>query len=119
MRPPRDRRQIDFPLAQELHRVAEGDALGFHHPVDRAAADLAAKAVPQVLGRRHDQGCLPVLVERAVAVQILALALQLDAGRFHQPLDRHLRFQPLQLFGWDTGHFGGLPKNLSRGWGTK
>jgi len=72
--------------------MAEGDALGFHHPVDRAAADLAAKAVPQVLGRRHDERGLPVVVERAAPMQVLAHWPQRHPRGLDQPLDRHLGF---------------------------
>ena len=82
-------RQVDFSPAQQLHRVAEAHALGFHHPVDRPAADLAAIAVPQVLPRRHDQRGFPVVVEWAATVQVLAHRPQGHPRGLHQPLDRY------------------------------
>jgi len=65
-RVPRLRRSLEArPRASKLPTACRNDTpLVFHHPVDRTAADLAAKAVPQVLPRRHDERGLAVLVER-------------------------------------------------------
>jgi hypothetical protein len=77
--------------------VTKGDALEFHHPVDRPAADLAAEAVPQVLCRRDDQAGGVVFVEGAACRQILAQALELQAGRLDQALHADFSLEPLDV----------------------
>ena len=73
---------------QQLDGVAEGDALGSHHPVDgRAARATGAEAMPEVLRGRDDQRRVVVVVEGAQAEKIGAVPGKPDAGALSQPLD--------------------------------
>ena len=72
--------------------MAKRHALELHHPVDRPAATLAAKAVPQVLCRRNHQAGFAILMKRTASGQVLAHALELDAGGLNEPLHRNLIF---------------------------
>ena len=103
-------------LAQQLHRMPEAHALGPHHPVDHRAAGLArTQAVPQVLVRRDHQRRRLVLVERTAPDQVGAVALERDAPRLDQALQRHLGFQLLDLACGDAGHKTGLRRKSCQG----
>ena len=68
------------------------DTAQFHHPIDHAAATLAAKAVPQVFGRGDDQAGGVVFMKRAFAREVFAHLAQLDPGSFDQTLYADLVF---------------------------
>ena len=61
-------------LQEQLARMAEGDPVRAHHPVDHRAAGIAPEAVPEIGLRRHDaaRGLIP-LVPGTAAGQVLAL----------------------------------------------
>lgn len=73
--------------------MAEGDALGPHHPVDHRAPGLAdAEAVPEVLPGRDHQARLAVVVEGAQAEQVRAVALEPDPPRLGHRSSETSRF---------------------------
>ena len=102
---------------QELDGVAEGDALGAHHPVDHGASRLAgAEAVPEILARRDHETRLAVVVEGAEPEEVGAVALEPDPARLGQALERDLALQSLDLRCRDARHRNPpLAENLSRG----
>src|ERR1700752_276995 len=77
--------------------MSKAHAFGLHYPIDHRAALLTAKAVPEILRRRHYKARLRVRMssERTTTNQIRALALQQHPARFHQSLQSDL---PLQSF---------------------
>jgi hypothetical protein len=72
--------------------MAKAHALELHHPVNRPTTDLATKAVPQVLGRGHDQAGGIVGMKRATPGQVFAQLLQVNTSRLDQALRADLFF---------------------------
>ena len=66
--------------------------------------------MPEALVGGDDERGLVVVVERAQADQVLAVALQLDAAGAHQRGQVGLAFQPVELVVWDSGHVSLLGK---------
>ncbi|MBK6407932.1 MAG: hypothetical protein IPF66_24750 [Holophagales bacterium] len=96
---------------QDLDGVPEAHPFGLHHPVDRRAAGLAGpEAVPEVLGRRHDEGGLAVVVEGAAADQVGAVAPELDAPGFGEPLELDLFTDALEQLVGDSRHRSPPPR---------
>ncbi len=90
--------------------MAEADALGVHHPGDYVTALVAGpEAVPEILLRADHQARLMVVVKRAQPEQVRAVALEFDAARFCQALQRDLLFQPFDHFTGDAGHPTSFP----------
>jgi len=93
---------------QQLHRVPEAHLVPTHHPVDHRTARLTrAQAVPQVRLRADHQRRRAVVVERTATDPVLAVRLQPDPRRLHQPLQAHRQLQPLDLGLGDAGHGAG------------
>src|SRR6266568_5170487 len=93
-------------LSQQLDRMAEADAVRFHHPVDSRSAHVArAQTVPEILRRSDDKRRVAVVVERAQTQQVRPVPVQLDAPRLGQPLNRYLPLQPFDLMLRDSSHF--------------
>lgn len=72
--------------------MAETHATGFDDPVNRATAQTAAKAVPQVLGWRDHQGRGFISMEGADAGEVFAALLEHHARGLDQTLYRHFVF---------------------------
>jgi hypothetical protein len=77
---------------EQLHRVAEAHPALLHHPVNRPAANLAAKAVPQVLVRGDDQRSRLVGVERADAGEVPSAFFKHHPAGLDQALHRDFFF---------------------------
>ena len=73
-------------FGEQLARVPEAHFVHPHHPVDHAAAGIAAKAMPEIGFRRDDaaRGIVP-LVPRTAAGQVFALRDEFHALRLDQP----------------------------------
>src|SRR6266545_7840395 len=85
--------------------MAERDALDLHHPIHRRALGAAAEAVEDVTSRiDRERRILVRPVEGTAATQVLTELPQLDPPRLRQPLERHLRLDPLQLLRSDPRH---------------
>src|ERR1700683_947066 len=92
-------------FGEQLARVPEAHFMHPHHPVDHAAAGIAAKAVPQVRLRRDDaaRGIVSVM-PRTTTGQVLALHDELVALRLDEARQTYLALQPLQRLVRDTCH---------------
>ena len=91
--------------AEQLHSVAEAHVLDPHDEVDHRAARLAgAEAVPEILGRRHHERRLVVVVEGAEANEVTAVRLEHHPAHLGKPLDGDVALQPLELCIWDAAH---------------
>src|ERR1700736_3310733 len=112
-------------FGQQLAGVPEAHLVHPHHPVDHAAAGVAAKAVPQIRLRRDDAARgIVALMPRTATGQVLALRDECQALRLDEARQTHLALQPLQRLVRDTCHAvppitGGSPKNLSSTLATK
>src|SRR5690348_13642960 len=92
-------------LQEQLARMAEGDAVRAHHPVDHRAAGSAPEAVPEISLRRHDaaRGLIP-LVPGTAAGQVLALGGEPVPLRLDQAHEGDLALQALELSVRDSCH---------------
>jgi len=90
---------------QQLDRVAETDALALHHPADHVSALLAgAQAVPEILLRCDDERGFMIVMEGTQAQQVLAVPLERDASRLHQPLQGNFLLDSLDHRVRDARH---------------
>src|SRR6185312_12181307 len=92
-------------LQQQLARMAEGDPVRAHHPVDHRTASIAPEAVPEIALRRHDAACsLIALVPWAAACQVLALTDEPVSLPLDETHERDLVLQALELTFRDARH---------------
>jgi hypothetical protein len=90
---------------EQLARVAEADFVRAHHPVDHAAAGIAAEAVPEIGLRGDDagRGVIP-RVPGTAAGKILALGNEGKALALDEARKTHLALQALQFRIRDARH---------------
>src|SRR6185437_11876147 len=95
-------------LQEQLARMAEGDPVRAHHPVDHRPAGIAPKAVPEIALRRHDaaRGLIP-LVPGTAARQVFALTQEPYSLALDEAHEGDLALQALELGIRDARHASG------------